>query len=78
MGCGVVEATGQGFVCFVAIPRLLSADRVDFGLFVSLIFQFYSPPPPHTQEKARNVHNPAMVVTTSSTPIKDVHVRGGG
>ena len=34
MGCGAAEATGLCFVCFVVInPRVLSANRVDFGLF---------------------------------------------
>ena len=34
MGCGAAEAIGLGFVCFVVInPRVLSANRVDFGLF---------------------------------------------
>ena len=34
IGCGAAEATGLGFVCFVVFnPRVLSAKRVDFGLF---------------------------------------------
>ena len=34
MGSGAAEATGLGFVCFVVINfRVLSANRVDFGLF---------------------------------------------
>ena len=35
MGCGVSEATGLGFVCFVVLnPRMLSANRVDLGFFL--------------------------------------------
>ena len=46
IGCGAAEATGMGFVCFVAInPCVLSANRVDLGLFYFINFQFYSPPP---------------------------------
>ena len=42
MGCGAAE----GSVCFVVSnPRVLSVNRVDLGFFISLIFQFYSPPP---------------------------------
>ena len=34
MGCGAAEATGLGVVCFVVINlRVLSANRVDSGLF---------------------------------------------
>ena len=33
MGCGAVEATGLDFVCFVVPRVLLSANRVDFGLY---------------------------------------------
>ena len=33
MGCGAVEATGLGFFFFVINARVLSANRVDFGLF---------------------------------------------
>ena len=45
MRCSAVEVTSLGFVCFVVInPCVLSANRVDFGLFfVSSVFQFYSP-----------------------------------
>ena len=42
-GCGSAEVTSLGSVCFVFV---LSANRVDFRLlFVSNVFQFYSPPP---------------------------------
>mgnify|MGYP003571761694 CR=1 FL=1 len=35
MGYGAAEATGLGFVCFVAInPCVLLANRVDLGFFV--------------------------------------------
>ena len=44
MGCGVAEATGLAFVCFVINPLVVS-NRVDFGLFVSSILQLYPPPP---------------------------------
>ena len=33
MGYGAAEVTGLGFVCFVINTVLLSANRVDFGLF---------------------------------------------
>ena len=47
MGCGAAEATGLGFVCFVVInPPVLSANRVDFGLFCFIDFSFLHPPPP--------------------------------
>ena len=46
MGCGAAEATGLGFVCFVVInPCVLSANRVDFGLFCFINFPIYPPPP---------------------------------
>mgnify|MGYP003571725524 CR=1 FL=1 len=46
MGCGDADATCLGFICFVVVnPYVLSANRVDLGFFVSLIFQFYPPPP---------------------------------
>ena len=43
--------TGLGFVCFVVInPRVLSANRVDFGLFCFINFPILlPPPPPHNQ-----------------------------
>ena len=45
MGCGAAEATGLGFVCFVVInPRVLSTDRVDFGLFFVNFVRFTPPP----------------------------------
>ena len=35
MACGVAEATGLGFVCFAVInPCVLTANKVDFGLFL--------------------------------------------
>ena len=47
MGCGAAEATGLGFVCFVVLnPRVLSANRVDFGLCLFHIFSHFTPPPP--------------------------------
>ena len=54
MGCGVAEAIGWGFVRFVVPnPRVLQANRVDFGPFLChlwilplLVFlSFYSPLP---------------------------------
>ena len=43
MGCGAAEATGLGFVCFVVInPRVLSANRVDFGLSCFINFSISS------------------------------------
>ena len=47
MECGATEASGLGFVCFVVInPHVLSANRVDFGLFCFVSFNL--PPPPHS------------------------------
>ena len=44
MGCGATEATGLSFVCFVVTnPCVLSAKRVDFGLFFCFI-HFPIPP----------------------------------
>ena len=41
MGCGAAEATGLGFVCFVVLNlRVLSANRVDFGLFCFINLQW--------------------------------------
>ena len=46
MGCGATEATGLGFVCFVVInPHVLTANRVDFGLFLFHKFFNFTPPP---------------------------------
>ena len=45
MRCGAAEATGLGFVCFVFInPCVLSANRVDNGLFLYL--KIHNPPSP--------------------------------
>ena len=47
MECGAAEATGLNFVCFVVInPRVLSANRVNFGLFLFHKFSNFTPPPP--------------------------------
>ena len=49
MGFGS-EATGLGFVCFVVInPCALSANRVDFGLFLFNKFSNFTPPPQTTR-----------------------------
>ena len=47
IGCGgAVEVTGLDFVCFVVInPRVLLANRVDFGLFLFHKFSNFDPPP---------------------------------
>ena len=47
-GFGAAEATGLGFVCFFVVinPCVLSANRVDFGLFFCFINFQISPPPP--------------------------------
>ena len=46
MGFGAAEATGLGFVCVVVNnPRVLSANRVYFGLNVN-IFPWFTPSPP--------------------------------
>ena len=43
MECGAAEATGLGFVCFVVInPRVLSANRVYFGLFSFFFFFLFN------------------------------------
>ena len=48
------EATGLGFVCFVVInPCVLSASRVDFGLFFPLNFPITPPPLP----RLSNIHD---------------------
>ena len=46
MGCRAAEATGLGFVFVVINPRVLSADRVDFGLLCFINFSILLPPPP--------------------------------
>ena len=44
-GCGAAESTCLVFVCFVVInPRVLSANKVDLGLFLS--HKILLPPPP--------------------------------
>ena len=56
MECSAVEATGLGFVCFVVInPGVLSANRVDFGLF--LFHKFSNLPHPQQLREARRHHN---------------------
>ena len=62
MGCGAAEATGLGFVCFAIVnPRVLSANRVDLGLFFRF-FQILPPPPSPGPGDARdaNVSNSAL------------------
>ena len=42
----IAEATGLGFVCFVVLnPRVLSANRVDFGFFLFQKLSNFTPPP---------------------------------
>ena len=56
MGCAVAEATVLDFVCFVVInPRVLIANRVDFGLlcFINFSILLTPPPPPHSAEESR-------------------------
>ena len=43
MGCGVAEATGLGFVCFVA--SCVVSQQSWFGFFCNINFSFYAPPP---------------------------------
>ena len=44
LGSGAAEATGLGFVCFVVLnPRVLSANRVDLGLFLFHKFSIFTP-----------------------------------
>ena len=55
MGCGAAEATGLGFVCFVVINlHVLSANRIDFGLF---FFIYFPNSLPHLQSLAIGVAN---------------------
>ena len=49
MGRGAVEATSLGCLFCVINPRVLSANKVDFGLdyyYYFINIRFYSPPPP--------------------------------
>ena len=48
MGCGAAKATGLGFVCFVVIiPRVLSANSVELGVFCFINCPFTPPPQAH-------------------------------
>ena len=47
MRCCRSDWAGLCLFCFLNLC-VLSANRVDFGLFLSLIFQVYSPPPQDT------------------------------
>ena len=64
MGCGAVEATCVGFVCFVVPnPCVLLANRVDFGrLFCFINCQFHLPPP----QARRNLTKSATVTTSKA------------
>ena len=53
--CGAAEATGLGFVCFVINPCVLSANRVNFGLFFCFI---------NFQPQVLDEHTTAYVDTT--------------
>ena len=57
------RSVGLGFVYFIIISCVLSANRVDLGFFVSLIFQFYSPPLPLER------HNPRRYVRSPGEPM---------
>ena len=71
MGFGAVEATGLGFVCFVVVnPRVLSANRIDFGLFMFIFFKFTSPT--HTSDVIGQNHESALVNKQCHEPV------GGG
>ena len=70
MGCGAAEVTGLGFVCFVVMtPCVLSASRIDYGLFrFHNIFNFT--PPPRRQ--------PPSDLPEMSQPPSSPTVGGGG
>ena len=52
MGCGVAEATGLVFVCFIVInPCVLSADIIDLGFFLFHNFPILLPPPSPGQKR---------------------------
>ena len=58
------EATGLDFVCFVVILRVLSANRVDLGIFFLFkIFQFYSAPPPPNPHHLTSQSSPGSAAT---------------
>ena len=83
------EATGPGFVFFLLLSSLvcvLSANRVDFGLFVSEIshFQFY-PPPPQISHRGGNTSERSTMSDDKERAVKfnaknkksKIKVRGG-
>ena len=51
----IYKATDLGFVCFVVINPCVLANRVDFGLFCIINFQFYSPPPQQDMKNVKDV-----------------------
>ena len=80
LGMGVEEwcsslkfPPGLGFVCFVVInPRVLSANRVDFGLLLlfyilyHILLNFHFTPPP--SETSKIIH-PAPLAPSSRTRL---------
>ena len=87
MGCGAIEATGLGFVCFVAInPRVLSADRVDSGFFCFINFPISPPPPQDTVNVGsvcvtlatlrRTAAAPSYLVLRPASSMVGVMIRG--
>ena len=62
MGCGTAEATGLGFVCFVVINAcVLSANRVDFGLFCFKNCPILSNPSPYLIDMIMPIVTPFYV-----------------
>ena len=78
MGYGAAEETGLG--CFVVInPRVLSANSVDFGLFLFHQFSKFTPPPHPINSFSEPIQTPPQgVPITRINHMQQVGIVGGG
>ena len=66
VGCGVAEATGLGFACFVVINTRVLSARVDFGFFLFRKFSNFTPSP--AEISAALPAAPSAPAPTSAAP----------
>ena len=76
--CGVAEATGLGFVFVVINPRVLSANRVDFGLVCFMNILHFHPSSRQTCARKRFRPTGVLLASRSCQPTRNSSRYGGG